>query len=357
MAQYEIGLRPPAAVAQGPGGFGPAHRIICKPEKDLKPLELTADMSPVRVCLLGQCVQSISCRQPHGGGTLCSAAGVFKVCVHPVLYSCIKSNIVSGVTHVLGPGNTVMELMRDEFLLEHSLFSLRLDFFRFKQGKRQSMSDAMNDLQCLGDQSDLGGLHPIDYLTITDDPALLDKLLEAQAPTQQMLKDAKRRFETAERTKKTLSGPAAMAAFTEPGVGANANAVGRGGGRGHGTNTGAKVREPWVCPNLPYTEEQCKKIRAWYNTRELCSKCGKNKKKGKKHACPAGGSTCKKCKRTGHYDPHCFANWKPPKETRNVYGQCFGDADYTSLQVEMPSEFSDSESDALSYATAMSRRN
>jgi hypothetical protein len=102
--------------------------------------------------------------------------------VHSILYNRIKSNIVYGVNPVLGPGNSVMELMRDEFLLEHSLFSRRLAFFRFKQGKGQSMSDAVNDLQRLGDQSDLAGLGPEDlyimrYLTITDDPELLDKLL------------------------------------------------------------------------------------------------------------------------------------------------------------------------------------
>jgi hypothetical protein len=70
----------------------------------------------------------------------------------------------------------------------------------------------------------------------------LDKLLEVEAPTQQALKDATRRFETAERTKKTLSDSAAMAAYTEPGVGANA--VGWGRERGLGTDTGEKVREP-----------------------------------------------------------------------------------------------------------------
>jgi hypothetical protein len=52
-----------------------------------------------------------------------------KLCLHPVLYNHIKSNIVAGFTPVLGPGDTVMELMRDGFLLEHSLFSIRLDFF------------------------------------------------------------------------------------------------------------------------------------------------------------------------------------------------------------------------------------
>jgi hypothetical protein len=47
MARYEKRLRPPAVGAQGPVGPGPAQRIICKPEKDLKPQELTADMTPV----------------------------------------------------------------------------------------------------------------------------------------------------------------------------------------------------------------------------------------------------------------------------------------------------------------------
>jgi hypothetical protein len=140
------------------------------------------------------------------------------------------------------------------------------------------MSDAMTELQGLGDQSNLGGLNPIDlyvmrYLTMTDNPALLKKLLEVEVPTQQLLKDAVLRFETAARTKKTLSAPA-MAAFTEQGAGANA--VGWGRGRGRGTDTGAKVREPWVRPNLPYTEDQCKNILSWYNTRELCSKCELN---------------------------------------------------------------------------------
>jgi hypothetical protein len=44
-------------------------------------------------------------------------------------------------------------------------------------------ADAVNDLQRLKDQSDLAGLGPEDlyvmrYLTMTDDPDLLDKLLE-----------------------------------------------------------------------------------------------------------------------------------------------------------------------------------
>jgi hypothetical protein len=249
-----------------------------------------------------------------------------------------------------------MELMRDEFLLEHSLFSRRLAFFRFKQGKGQSMSDAVNDLQHLGDQSNLAVLGPEDfyvmqYLTITDDPDLLDKLLEIEAPLQPLLKDATRRYENAERSKKTLAGSAAMAAYTEPGADANAVGQGRGCSRGRGSEPGAREKAPWVRdPNLPYTQEQCKKILSWYNDRDFCSKCGSKKRKGEKHVCGASNSTCKKCKRTGHFDPHCFGNWKPSPESRQVTGE----ADYTSLQVDV-SEYqqcSDSESDATSYMTA-----
>jgi hypothetical protein len=90
--------------------------------------------------------------------------------------------------------------------------------------------------------------------------------LEIEAPSQQLLKDATRRYENAERTKKTISGSAAMAAYTEPGAGANA--VGRGRGRGCGSEPGAREKAPWVRdPNLPYTQEQCKKILCWYNVR------------------------------------------------------------------------------------------
>jgi hypothetical protein len=45
MSRCEIGLRPPVVGAPGP--VGQAQRVICKPEKDLKPQELTADMTPV----------------------------------------------------------------------------------------------------------------------------------------------------------------------------------------------------------------------------------------------------------------------------------------------------------------------
>jgi hypothetical protein len=130
----------PAPVVAHSAGPGPA-RIICEPEKDLKPVELTADMMPVEFAYWVDAFEAYHAGSHMEVANVAVQQAFFKACVHPILYGRIKSNIVSGVTPVLGPGASVMELMRDKFLLEHSLFSRRLDFFRFKQGRGQSMSD------------------------------------------------------------------------------------------------------------------------------------------------------------------------------------------------------------------------
>jgi hypothetical protein len=135
MARCEIGLRPPVVGAPGP--VGQVQRVICKPEKDLKPQELTADMTPVEFAYWVDAFEAYHAGSHMEVATIAVQQAFFKVCVHSILYNRIKSNIVSGVTPVLGPGDSVMELMRDEFLLEHLLFSRRLAFLRFKQGKGQ----------------------------------------------------------------------------------------------------------------------------------------------------------------------------------------------------------------------------
>jgi hypothetical protein len=135
LARYEIEMRPALGSAHG---AGPA-RIICKPEKDLKPLELTADMMPVEFAYWVDAFEAYHAGSHMEVANVAVQQAFFKACVHPVLYGHIKANIVSGVTPVLVPCATVMELMRDKFLLEHPLFSRGLDFFRFKQGWGQSM--------------------------------------------------------------------------------------------------------------------------------------------------------------------------------------------------------------------------
>jgi hypothetical protein len=128
MARCEIGLRPPVVGAPGPN-VGQV-RVICKPEKDLKPQELTAEMTPVEFAYWIDAFEAYHSGSHMEVATIAVQQAFFKACVHSILYNQIKSYIISGVTPVLGPGNTVMGLMRDEFLLEHSLFARRLVYFQ-----------------------------------------------------------------------------------------------------------------------------------------------------------------------------------------------------------------------------------
>jgi hypothetical protein len=67
------------------------------------------------------------------------------------------------------------------------------------------------------------------FLTMTDDPKLLEKILEKELLTQQNLIDIVRRFENASRTHKTLSTASAKTVDD-----AECNFVGKGRGRGRG---------------------------------------------------------------------------------------------------------------------------
>jgi hypothetical protein len=178
------------------------------------------------------------------------------------------------------------------------------------------MSDAMAELRKLGDQATLGALDATDlyimrYLTMTEDSKLLKKMLEKELPTQQQLIDIVWCLENISCNRKTLSTATASAVEAE----AKANYVGKGQGRGRGrSNQGKAVKKKWEKTNLPYTEEQAQIILAWYHTLLLCCKCGGKRNPQKVHGCPAQKATCNKCKRTGHYEAHCFAKWKAPKE-------------------------------------------
>jgi hypothetical protein len=128
------------------------------------------------------------------------------------------------------------------------------------------MSDAMAELRKLGDQATLGALDATDlyimrYLTMTDDPKILEKMLEKELPTQQKLIHIVRPFENASQTCKTLS--TASANTVED---AKSNFVGKGRGRGRGRrdqDQGKAGKKEWKRPDPSYTEEQAQIILAW----------------------------------------------------------------------------------------------
>jgi hypothetical protein len=263
LARYEKALRPMPPVAGAAGGAPRA--LICKPDLALKPEELTSDMSPVVfACWLDlfEAYYDASNMQVKDKAV---QQAYFKACIHPSLYGRIESLIIKGQTPILGR-NGACSILKNEFLVEHPLFSRRLDFFRFKQGYGQSMSDAMAELRKLGDQATLGALDATDlyimrYLTMTDDPKLLEKMLEKELPTQQNWIDIVRRLENASWTRKTSS--TASANTLED---SESNFVGKGRGRRRGRrdqDRGKAGKKEWKRPDPSYTEEQAQIILAW----------------------------------------------------------------------------------------------
>jgi hypothetical protein len=93
MARCEIGLRPPVVGAPGPN-VGQV-RVICKPEKDLKPQELTADMTPVEFAYWIDAFKAYHAGSHMEVATIAVQQAFFKACVHSILYNRIKKYIVS----------------------------------------------------------------------------------------------------------------------------------------------------------------------------------------------------------------------------------------------------------------------
>jgi hypothetical protein len=265
LARYEKALRLMPHVVGAAGGAPRA--FICKPDLVLKSEELMSDMSPVVfACWLDSFeadydasnmqVKDIAVQQAY-----------FKACIHPSLYGRIESLIVKGQTPILGRIGAC-SILKNEFLVKHPLFFAYTRFLLLQARIWPVNERCYGRATKLGDQATLGALDATDlyimrYLTMTDDPKLLEKMLEKELPTQQNLINIVRRFENASRTRKTLSTASANTTNVEDD---ESNYVEK--------DQGKAGKKEWKRPDLPYTEEQAQIILAWYRTRFLCCKCG-----------------------------------------------------------------------------------
>jgi hypothetical protein len=126
LARYEKELRPMPQV----GAAGGAPRaLICKPDLALKPEELTSDMSPVVFACWLDSFEAYYDASNMQVKEVAVQQAYFKACIHPSLYSRIESLIIKGQAPILGR-NGACSILKNEFLVEHPLFSRRLDFFR-----------------------------------------------------------------------------------------------------------------------------------------------------------------------------------------------------------------------------------
>jgi hypothetical protein len=135
LARYKKALRPmPPVAAVG----GAPRALICKPDLALKPEEFTLDMTPVVFACWLDAFEAYYDASNMQVKELAVQQAYFKACIHPSLYGRIEALIIKGQTPILG-ARGACSILKNEFLVEHPLFSRRLDFFRFKQGYEQSI--------------------------------------------------------------------------------------------------------------------------------------------------------------------------------------------------------------------------
>jgi hypothetical protein len=85
IARCEIGLRPPAPPVAALGPNVGQVRVICKPEKDLKPQELTAEMTPVEFAYWVDAFEAYHSGSHMEMATIAVQQDFFKACVHSIL--------------------------------------------------------------------------------------------------------------------------------------------------------------------------------------------------------------------------------------------------------------------------------
>ena len=93
----------------------------------------------------------------------------FRACLDAYLNSRLHPHVQPNTPVLEDPANVTkccVELLRDEFLIQHLLFSRRLDFFNFKQSSGQAFSDWYQKLKKKGDEADLAAMSVDDLYTM-----------------------------------------------------------------------------------------------------------------------------------------------------------------------------------------------
>ena len=73
-----------------------------------------------------------------------------------------------------------MDLLRDKFLVQHPLFSRRLDFFNFKQSNGQAFTDWYQKLRKKGDEVDLAAMTVNDLYAMRSFTGITDNDLKKE---------------------------------------------------------------------------------------------------------------------------------------------------------------------------------
>ena len=155
IANFELELAPrPTTRAAGPATAG-GHRP--KPNEALKPKPLSRDSNPVELTAWIEQFTAYFVSSRLEEATFVELHAHFRACLDAYLNSRLHPLAQPNTPVLEDPANVTkccVELLRDEFLIQHPLFSRRLDFFNFKQSSGQAFSDWYQKLKKKGDVAD-----------------------------------------------------------------------------------------------------------------------------------------------------------------------------------------------------------
>ena len=261
---------PAPTAAAGNATGTPVRPAQMKPISDLKPNKLNRNASPLE---LNNWIRAY---------TAYATASNFSVTNHDVqrgfVYSCLEDDLqefvsskVSANTPVFGD-NGVIDIIQKRFEVKYPLFTKRLQYFKYEQGKGQSFSEFRAQLQKLHEEANIKDLGPDEILSFRvfcgiSDAKLREKLIELEDPSIDDIDAEALKYETNRSTLNACKGGTASANTTDS----------RSGGR-----------------NQQYTPQNPGSIQG------LCRNCGRTPHQGNER-CPAHDKICSECKKTGHY--------------------------------------------------------
>jgi len=163
-----------------------------KPADSLKPKTLTKDATPMELAVwLDKFQTYFEASHFYLATTNKEQQGYFLNCVDTYLYSRLQTKIGPATTIFPDPTNTtdsMVELIKNEFLIQHPIFVRRLDYFRTSQSSGQRFSDWSQKLHKMGDEARIDELSieertVMRYLTGCTDQELLKEFMKESEPT------------------------------------------------------------------------------------------------------------------------------------------------------------------------------
>ena len=323
IAEAEMRLVPKPDYAKVAGA--PAGRT--KANDALKPKVLSREMTPVE---FSSWITRFSAYYASSNMHNCSLPeqqAYFRACIDSYLEDRLQSKITP-LTPVLPEDGKLscLDLLNDEFLLNHPIFARRLDFFQAKQPHHQNFTDFAQNLMRMGDESHLADMTVDDvyvmrFLTSCSNLKLRDRLLKDTnpPPNRNKILQLAQNFEVSQRFTSAINKSQGQV---------RANQVSN---NQHNSRPSPKVRDK----RFQRSDRRFSNHRSSSHSdlrqvaKNRCHRCGA-KIQGQ-HDCRALSATCFKCGKKGHLSPLCMsgrrqtgsnarsANNTPTRSRRNSF--------------------------------------